>query len=195
MSHPTYTPLPHTHNPANPAEDYDILKSLQNIPSNLDIALDGGTNRTFLSPNPSKQADHSLLDPEEFRRLSLSSVSSVGFPHSRSGSPPPNLEPKSFKNAFKKFWARNQGLFLVTFSQFFGALMNVTTRLLELEGDGMNPLQILFARMSLTMVFCCTWMYWKKVPGFPLGSKDVRWLLIARGVTGFFGIYGIYCEY
>ncbi|TVY86791.1 putative transport protein, partial [Lachnellula willkommii] len=190
-----YTPLPH-HPTINPAEpEQDILESLQNIPSNFDLALNGDTTRTFLSPNPTKQADATLLDPEAFRRLSVSTISSVGLPHSRGVSPypaPSTSEPKTIKNAWKRFWARNQGLFLVSFSQLFGALMNVTTRLLELEGDGMHPLQILFARMGLTMIFCCMWMWWKSVPDFPFGAKGIRWLLVGRGICGFFGIYGMY---
>ena len=35
-------------------------------------------------------------------------------------------------------------------SQFFGALMNVATRLLELDGEGMHPFQVLFVRMGMT---------------------------------------------
>ncbi|TVY59286.1 putative transport protein, partial [Lachnellula suecica] len=183
MSPPTaYTPLP-----ASPGED-DMLESLQNIPSNFDLALNGGTNRTFPKPN---KADPSLLDPEAFRRLSISTISSA-HPNSRGTSPYPVPPAKTYRHAWEQFWARNQGLFLVAASQLFGALMNVTTRLLELEGEGMHPLQVLFARMSLTMVFCCAWMWWKNVPGFPLGMKSVRWLLVGRGFTGFFGIYGMY---
>ncbi|TVY45009.1 putative membrane protein [Lachnellula occidentalis] len=190
-----YTPLP-PHPTTSPAEpEQDILESLQNIPSNFDLALNGGTNRTFLSPNFPKQADPALLDPEAFRRLSISTISSMGLPHSRSVSPYPASsipEPKTLKNVWKRFWTRNEGLFLVSFSQLFGALMNVTTRLLELEGDGMHPLQILFARMGLTMIFCCMWMWWKSVPDFPFGAKGIRWLLVGRGICGFFGIYGMY---
>ncbi|PQE17223.1 integral membrane duf6 protein [Rutstroemia sp. NJR-2017a BVV2] len=70
--------------------------------------------------------------------------------------------------------------------------MNVTTRLLELEGDGMHPFQILFARMGLTMLCCCTWMWWKQVPDFPLGKRSVRGLLVARACSGFWGIFGMY---
>jgi hypothetical protein len=193
--------IPSTHVSSSllyPAEpEQDILESLQNIPSNFDLALNGGTNRTFLSPNASKQVDPSLLDPEAFRRLSVSTISSLGLPHSRGVSPypvPSLPEPKTFKNVWKKFWARNRGLFLVSLSQLFGALMNVTTRLLELEGEGMDPLQVLFARMSLTMIFCFAWMRWKNVPDYPLGQKGIRWLLVLRGLTGFFGIYGMYCK-
>ena len=185
--------------PAKPAiheeaED-DLLEPLQNIPSNFDLALNGGTRNTYLSPNPTKEANASLLDPEAFRRLSISTISSLG--QSRGVSPFPSAiptEPKTWKNAFRNFWIRNWGLFFVTISQLFGALMNVTTRLLELEGDGMHPFQILFARMSLTVIFCFAWMYWKRVPDFLLGPKDIRLLLVARGLSGFFGIYGMYCK-
>lgn len=81
---------------------------------------------------------------------------------------------------------------MVAISQLFGALMNVTTRLLELEGDGMNPFQILFARQGITAIFCTAWMWWAKVPDFPFGYKGYRGLLVVRSVTGFFGIFGMY---
>jgi hypothetical protein len=192
-----YSRIPQT-SPAKPNlnDEDDLLETLQNIPSNFDLALNGGTNRTYLSPNPSKTADASLLDPEAFRRLSISTISSLGQP--RGVSPFPravSTEPKTWKTASKNFLIRNQGLFLVTISQFFGALMNVATRLLELEGEGMHPFQILFARMGLTLIFCCAWMYWKRIPDFPLGAKGIRLLLVARGLTGFFGIYGMYCKF
>ncbi|KAF4625877.1 hypothetical protein G7Y89_g12287 [Cudoniella acicularis] len=182
-------------------ETDNFLSSLQNIPSNFDLALNGGTNRTFLSPNPSKTADSTtLLDPDTFRRLSISTISSLGGgngnPPSRNASPypipipipPSSSQPLPFKTRLStllsSFWARNQGLFLVSFSQLFGALMNVTTRLLELEGEGMHPLQILFARMFLTTIFCCAWMWWKKVPDFPWGAKDsLQYLPVADAVV------------
>lgn len=191
-----FTPLPQTQHlgPRYDEEDDDILESLQNIPSHFDLALNGNTNRAYLSPNP-KAADGSLLDPEQFRRLSISTISSMGR-HSRNASPYPDpgrAAPYTWKTLFWDFWQRNQGLFLVSFSQLFGALMNVTTRLLELEGDGMQPFQILFARQGLTMIFCSIWMWWKDIPDFPLGPKDVRWLLVCRSMSGFFGIYGMYC--
>jgi hypothetical protein len=163
---------------------------LHNVPSNFEIALNGGTNQTYLSHKLPKSTNNTLLLPESYRRLSISTISSNP---SRNPSPYPP-PPKTFKGKATAFWHRNYGLFLVALSQLFGALMNVTTRLLELEGDGMHPLQILFARMSLTMMFCVAWMWWKKVPDFLLGEKGIRWLLIARGFSGFFGIYGMYCK-
>jgi hypothetical protein len=96
------------------------------------------------------------------------------------------------RRSFRAFWIRNRGVLLVALSQLFGALMNLTARLLELEGQGMHPFQVLFARQLLTMVCCTVYMYLKQVPGFPLGSKGIRWLLVARGVSGFFGIFGLW---
>jgi drug/metabolite transporter (DMT)-like permease len=58
----------------------------------------------------------------------------------------------------------------------------------------MNPLQILFARMSLTTLFSCIYAYKTHVPDFPLGPKirEVRILLMVRGFSGFFGIFGMW---
>lgn len=81
-------------------------------------------------------------------------------------------------------------------AQVFGVLMNVTTRLLEVEGNkgkGLDPFQILFARMGITVVLASLWMWWKKTPDFPLGKKEVRGLLAARGFGGFFGVFGKSC--
>lgn len=42
-------------------------------------------------------------------------------------------------------WIRNKGLFLVLLAQVFGTLMNVTTRILEVEGNngkGLHPFQV-----------------------------------------------------
>ncbi|KXS98755.1 hypothetical protein AC578_9031 [Pseudocercospora eumusae] len=92
-------------------------------------------------------------------------------------------------------WIRNKGLAYMLLAQVFGTLMNVTTRLLEVEGNkgkGMHPFQILFARMVITFVLATAWMWYKKTEHFPLGAKGVRWLLLARGFGGFFGVFGMY---
>lgn len=167
---------------------------LLNIPSNLDHALNGGINQTVLPPKHTKTSETSLLDPEAFRRLSISTIASCGsqirvvYPY------PVPSKYQRFKTSCRTFWHRNFGLFLVALSQLFGALMNVATRLLELEGVGMDPLQVLFARQVLTMVFCCIWMWWKNIPDFPFGAKGIQGLLLCRGLTGFLGIYAIYCK-
>jgi hypothetical protein len=196
-----FTALPQTTTSKPSADEHheDLLEGLQSIPSSFDLALNGGTNRTYTSPKP-KEEETSLLDPEAFRRLSISTISSLCLEHghSRGASPYPHpgdrVGPKTWRDKLRGFWVRNQGLFLVSFSQLFGALMNVTTRLLELEGEGMHPFQILFARQLLTFIFCSAWMWYTKVPDFPLGRKDVRKLLCLRALSGFFGIYGMYCK-
>ncbi|KAF7189579.1 putative membrane protein, partial [Pseudocercospora fuligena] len=60
------------------------------------------------------------------------------------------------------------------------------------KGKGMHPFQILFARMGITFVLATAWMWYKKTEHFPLGAKGVRWLLVARGFGGFFGVFGMY---
>ena len=177
---------------------------LDDISSSPDTTSNGNGS-TFKSTEPSKGLDPGLLDPDAFRRLSFSTISGLsddgrpGRPASvlsnvryASRSPAP---PATWRASFQRFWQHNRGLWLVTISQFFAALMNVTTRLLELEGEGMHPFQVLFARMGITMVLCCVYMWYTKVPYFPLGMKEVRWLLIVRGLSGFFGIFGMYCRY
>ncbi len=175
-------------------DEEESLESLQNIPSHLDLTLNGDPTQAFLTQPPRKEPGNSLLDPETFRRLSTSTISSIGGARSTSPYPHADLaKPQTWRDSLRSFWLNNQGLFLVTFSQLFGALMNVATRLLELEGDGMDPLQILFARQRITATLCSTWMWWAQVPDFPLGAKGVRGLLVIRSITGFFGIFGMYC--
>lgn len=37
-------------------------------------------------------------------------------------------------------------------------------------------------------------MWYKKTEYFPFGMREVRSLLIARGLFGFFGVFGMYCK-
>ena len=41
--------------------------------------------------------------------------------------------------------------------------------------------------MSITAAMCYLYMWWTNVKHAPLGKREVRWLLVARGLTGFFG--------
>ncbi|KAL0940871.1 integral membrane protein DUF6 [Colletotrichum truncatum] len=150
-------------------------------------------SRGSWSHNHGKGFD-SLPDPDSFRRFSASP-----FQHGRAsplpgGSEYPSTIPQAPQNRGRlwRLWSTNKGVVLVALSQLFGALMNLTARLLELEGEGMHPLQVLFARQSVTMVCCCVYMYCMKIPDFPFGKKEIRWLLVARGVSGFFGIFGMW---
>src|SRR5689334_3537696 len=48
--------------------------------------------------------------------------------------------------------------------------------------------------MGITVLFSSLYMWYTKTEHFPLGLKEVRSLLIARGLFGFFGVFGMYCE-
>ena len=69
-----------------------------------------------------------------------------GFGKSLVEPEPPNLEPTSTWKSFRQvFWIRNRGSVLVVIAMFFGALMNLTTQLLENNaehGGGMHPFQV-----------------------------------------------------
>ncbi|KAM0277014.1 hypothetical protein ACHAQH_006139 [Verticillium albo-atrum] len=151
-----------------------------------------------LSAHNAFKGHDGLQNNDTLHRLSIGS-----FQHGRAspglapGGVPPHYPDQSSRasrlvTAAQKVWASNRGVFLVALSQFFGALMNLAARLLELEGEGMHPFQVLFARQSITMLCASGYMYWKRTPDFPLGNPEVRWLLIARGLSGFFGIYGLW---
>jgi len=47
--------------------------------------------------------------------------------------------------------------------------------------------------MGITLILSCIYMWYAKVPHAPFGMREVRGLLLARGVGGFFGVYGMYC--
>jgi hypothetical protein len=128
----------------------------------------------------------SILSTDEYEQLQPSR--SLTFSAPEDGQP--SESPDGWRARLAAAWIRNKGLAYMLLAQVFGVLMNVTTRLLEIEGnkgEGLHPFQILFARMSITVVLASAWMYYKKTPHFPLGKPEVRWLLAARGFGGFFG--------
>ncbi|KAM0330491.1 hypothetical protein ACHAQA_003435 [Verticillium albo-atrum] len=151
-----------------------------------------------LSAQDAVKGHDGLPNHDALRRLSAGSFQyGRASPALAPGGMPPHYPDQSSRasklvTALQKIWFRNRGVFLVALSQFFGALMNLAARLLELEGDGMHPFQVLFARQSVTMLCATAYMYWKRTPDFPFGNPEVLWLLIARGVSGFFGIYGLW---
>lgn len=58
-------------------------------------------------------------------------------------------------------------------------------------GQPLTPPQILFARMSITVIASYLYMWYTKVPQ-PLGTKPILLLLFLRASGGFFGVYGLY---
>lgn len=191
-------------------DNHDTRDLLSSTPSSK-APYDNGSTADLLPPDhfdyrlsvDSKLSDFSvpgkehgaLLQHDPYGRLSPSVPNHGGrTPHGPPGegnghtgqSRPPLLS--RTVTALQRVYSRNKGVLLVALSQLFGALMNLSARLLELEGEGMHPFQVLLARQSLTMLCCITYMWWYSTPGFPFGPKEVRWLLVMRGFSGFFGI-------
>jgi hypothetical protein len=128
----------------------------------------------------------SILSTDDYEQLQPSRSLTLSAPEDGQPSEPP----VGWGARLAAAWIRNKGLAYMLLAQVFGVLMNVTTRLLEIEGnkgEGLHPFQILFARMSITVVLASAYMWYKKTPHFPLGKPEVRWLLAARGFGGFFG--------
>jgi hypothetical protein len=72
--------------------------------------------------------------------------------------------------------------------------MAMTTRLLATSFEvKFHALQIIFVRMFFTGLIGSAYMWYKKVPGFPFGPREVRGLLIIRGMAGSIGLFGLYC--
>lgn len=100
-------------------------KSRQNT---LNVSFGGGIR----APSP----DPSLFSIEDFNNIQLGSYpdrhESTGRSRDLESSTP---HPRTLKGKAAHFWAANKGLALVMIAQFFGSLMNVTTRMLEIEGN------------------------------------------------------------
>jgi drug/metabolite transporter (DMT)-like permease len=139
---------------------------------------------------PSK-ADNTSFD--DFRRISSSpSPCPSPIPLRQFSHNPADFLTEAPPSKWKQFWIKNKPAAYVALSQLFGALMNLSARLVELEGDGMHPVQALLMRHSITALCCSTYMWWNKTPDFPFGKKEIRWLLWLRGASGFWGIYGVW---
>lgn len=157
----------------------------------LDVPLQSAFNRS--SDTVLDVSLYSADNENERRTGRLPTPSGIYRLPSISPGPPSTTR----KGNFNSFWLKNKGLVLVMLAQLFGVMMNVATRLLEMDGSdraGMHPFQILFARMTGTLCLSCTYQWLAKVEHAPFGPPEVRKLLIFRGVGGFFGVYGLYCK-
>ena len=104
----------------------------------LDIPSQAAFTRT--SDTFSDRSVYSADNQNERRTARLLTVNSGLRLASTSPAPVSTLKCTAFA-----FWARNKGLALVTLAQLFGVMMNVTTRLLEMDGKhgpGMHPFQV-----------------------------------------------------
>ncbi|KAK9460154.1 uncharacterized protein V1516DRAFT_679077 [Lipomyces oligophaga] len=93
----------------------------------------------------------------------------------------------------KLWFDANIGLLLVASGQLFSSTMNLLARILEVNSKPpFHALQIVFVRMSITTICCTLYMIYRKVPDAPFGPRTIRSLLVARGMVGFFGLFGMY---
>lgn len=140
---------------------------------------------------------------EQLRQSSPSSFDELTRPsrvQSRStvsGSRPRSSKPSTWTarlgSCMREIWQRHRAILLMLAAQFFGVSMNMCAQLLEHEDDGgMQPMQLLFMRMAITLVISNLYMWWAKTPDAPFGKPGIRWLLMVRGVTGFVGIFGMW---
>lgn len=65
-----------------------------------------------------------------------------------------SLAPQTWRGKLQEIWTANKGLALVILSQLFGVMMNVTTRLLEMDGShgsAMHPFQVRMPMIGSTI--------------------------------------------
>lgn len=84
--------------------------------------------------------DPSLVSIDDSSNIRLGrNLNHVPFQEDRNQTSQPLAAPQTLKERIQASWITNKGLALVLVAQFFGTLMNVTTRMLEMEGnDGEN---------------------------------------------------------
>lgn len=108
----------------------------------LDVPLPLQSAFARSSATFSERSTYSADNENERRTGRLLTLSSSRRLLSRSPAP----SPRTWKEAFRPFWAKNKGLSLVIFAQLFGVMMNVANKLLETSGTsgpGMHPFQVL----------------------------------------------------
>ncbi|KAL8802952.1 MAG: hypothetical protein Q9223_006406 [Gallowayella weberi] len=124
--------------------------------------------------NGSISSAHSENGRHRGRSLAPSTI------HYLSTSPAPA---QSWRASCIALWTANKGLVFVGLSQLFGALMNVTTRLLETSGEPLNTFQVMFTRMGITLILGTIYMWWAAVEHFPFGPREYLPLAEATVIT------------
>lgn len=95
-----------------------------------------------------------------------------------------------------EFYTRNLGLLLVFLAQTCGSVMNTAAKLLANDPSiKFHALQIIFIRMTCTTVLGMAYMWWNGIGVLGPQGKRIRGLLVVRGLSGFVGIFGLYCKF
>lgn len=78
-----------------------------------------------------------------------------------------------------------------------GKQMNTAAKLLTSKDstNQFHALHIIFVRMLATAILGTLYQWYKKVPDFPLGPRNMVGLLVMRGACGFVGLFGLYCKF
>lgn len=100
--------------------------------------------------------------------------------------------PGTRRSALSSFFDDNAGLLLIVASQVFFSAMNLSVKVLNSLDEPVPTFELILVRMVITTICSVVYMYWKKIPDPILGPKGVRTLLVFRGLSGFFGLCGIY---
>lgn len=70
--------------------------------------------------------------------------------------------------------------------------MDAIARYLQQGENKLPAFEVIVARMGITFLLSSAYMWWTRVPDFPLGAPSVRrWLLLRAA----FGFGGLYCSY
>lgn len=103
----------------------------------------------------------------------------------------------------ESFFSRHKPSVVVLASQLSAAVVHGVVKALE-NGKGeldvesgrgpVDPFLILMVRMLITGVACSLYLWYRRVPEFPLGPREVRPLLLLRAIGGVLGAGGMYCE-
>ncbi|KAF0640849.1 hypothetical protein FPSE5266_02380 [Fusarium pseudograminearum] len=141
--------------------------------------------------NEKGEAENStLLAPETINGAVSPSPSATSFTSSV------ETNGSDFTSSWEKLqdvYSQNVGLFYVLLAQLFASIMSMTTRLLATGFETkFHALQIIFVRMLATALIGSFYMWREKVPDFPLGPRNVRGLLVLRGMAGSVGLFGLY---
>jgi len=99
---------------------------------------------------------------------------------------------RRFSKRASQLYRDNLGLLLITAAQAFFAFINLFVKMLTSTDDPVPALELIWIRMAITYACCIAYMLIRKVDHPWAGPPGVRWLLVARGVSGFFGLFGIY---
>jgi len=83
------------------------------------------------------------------------------------------------------FVENNAGLLLIAAAHVFFSLMDGLFKELNALDPSVSTLQIIAVRMTITYICCITYMLWRHIPDPFLGPKDLRTLLVIRGIAGF----------